>query len=188
MRVLFAFLLLALPLMMGPARAATFAEKNLAQLVTESEQIFVGTVSSLASRKLANGAIVTDIVFASPQVVKGSDTGANVTLLALGGEVDGVRLEIPGLPVFRRDVRYLVFSAGNGRDMFPVVGGPAGMFQLGADVAGGATVLAHSGEALGTAIASEVLQGLALSAQNPASAPITLAMFLAAIKAQLGQR
>ena len=187
-RALFA-LLLALPLMTGPAQAASFAEKNLTQLVTEAEQIFIGTVSSLASRKLANGAIVTDIAFSSPQVVKGADTGTSVTLLMLGGEVDGVRLEIPGLPVFRRDVRYLVFSAGNGRDMFPVVGGPGGLFQLRDDAAaGGVTVLAHSGEPLGRSIASEVLQGLSLPAQDPASTSVTLAMFLAAIKAQLGQR
>ena len=90
--------------------------------------------------KLANGAIVTDIAFSSPQVVKGADTGTSVTLLMLGGEVDGVRLEIPGLPVFRRDVRYLVFSAGNGRDMFPVVGGPGGLFQLRDDAAAGGVI------------------------------------------------
>ena len=117
-RALLALMIMLLSLLHGQARAATFAEKNLAQLVAEAEQIFVGTASSLQSRKLPHGTIVTDIRFSDLQVVKGD--GADIVLLVLEGEVDGVRLEIPGLPRFQRDTRYLVFSRGNGNVRLPL--------------------------------------------------------------------
>lgn len=185
-RALLALLLLVLPLLPAQAQAASFAEKNLAQLVGEAEQIFVGTVSSLQSRKLPNGAIVTDIRFSDLQLLKGENQGADIVLLVLGGEVDGVRLEIPGLPQFRRDARYLVFSQGNGKDMFPVVGGPAGMFQITAGPAGASPIaLTSSGTPLGPAITAEVLNSVAVPAQG--AAPVTLEQFLTAIKARLGR-
>lgn len=186
-RALLALVMLVLPLFHGQAQAATFADKNLAQLVAEAERIFVGTVSSLQSRKLPNGAIVTDVRFSDLQVVKGD--GADIVLLVLGGEVDGVRLEIPGLPRFQRDTRYLVFSLGNGKDMFPVVGGPAGLFQIAAGPAdGGSIVLTASGMPLGRAIWSEVQASASLPAQGTAESPVTLELFLAAIKARLGRQ
>ena len=186
-RALLALVILVLPLFNGQARAATFAEKNLAQLVTEAEQIFVGTVSSLQSRKLPNGAIVTDVRFSDLQVIKGDNQGADIVLLVLGGEVDGVRLEIPGLPRFQLDSRYLVFSLGNGKDMFPVVGGPAGLFQIMAGPAGGSSIaLTSSGMPLGSGIAGEVLASVSLPAQGATQPPVTLELFLAAIKAKLG--
>ena len=185
-RALLALVILVLPLLHGQARAATFAEKNLAQLVTEAEQIFVGTVSSLQSRKLPNGAIVTDVRFSDLQVIKGD--GADIVLLVLGGEVDGVRLEISGLPRFQLDTRYLVFSQGNGKDMFPVVGGPAGFFQIMAGTAGGSSIaLTSSGIALGRAIAADVQDSASLPAQGASQPPVTLELFLAAIKAKLGR-
>jgi hypothetical protein len=184
-RALLALVILVLPLFNGQARAATFAEKNLAQLVTEAEQIFVGTVSSLQSRKLPNGAIVTDVRFSDLQVITGD--GADIVLLVLGGEVDGVRLEIPGLPRFQLGSRYLVFSQGNGKDMFPVVGGPAGLFQIMAGPAGGSSIaLTSSGMPLGSGIAAEVLASVSLPAQGASQPPVTLELFLAAIKAKLG--
>ena len=188
-RALLALMIVVLPLLNGHARAVTFAEKNLAQLVTEAEQIFVGTVSSLQSRKLPNGAIVTDVRFSRPQVIKGNNQGADIVLLLLGGEVEGVRLEIPGLPRFRHDTRYLVFSQGNGKDMFPVVGGPAGFFQITAGPADGSSVaLTASGMPLGRGIAAEVLESVSLPAQGASQPPVTLELFLAAIKARLGRQ
>ena len=176
-----------LPLLYGQARAATFADKNFAQLVTEAEQIFIGTVTSLRSRKLPNGAIVTDVRFSGPQVIKGNGDGADIVLLVLGGEVDGARLEIPGLPQFQRDARYLVFSQGNGKNMFPVVGGPAGLFQIAPGIPGGnGLVLNSAGMPLEHGIASEVIDSVSPLAQGALQSPITLELILAAIKAKLG--
>jgi len=179
-KALLALLFLVLSLSLGQARAATFIEKNLAQLSAEAEQIFVGTVSALQSRKLPSGAIVTDVRFSDLQLVKGSSQGADIVLLVLGGEVDGVRLEIPGLPQFQLGTRYLVFSLGNGKDLFPVVGGPGGLFQIQAGPAAGSSiVLSASGLPLAPGIAAEVLGG------TPQS-PVTLEQFLGAVRARLG--
>jgi len=185
---LLALLLLLLPLLQVPAQAATFVDKNLAQLVTEAEQIFVGSVASVQSRKLPNGAIVTDFRFSDVQFIKGESTATDIVLLALGGEVDGLRLEIPGLPQFQRGGRYLVFSSGNGKDMFPVVGGPAGMFQIIAGTGGGGPiVLNSSGMPLGSAITAEITRAAASPAPGAMQPPVTLESFLAAIKSGLGR-
>ena len=179
-KALLALLILLLPLLSGQTVAATFAEKNLTQLVAEAEQIFVGTVSALQSRKLASGAIVTDVKFSDLQLLKGSSQGADIVLLVLGGEVDGLRLEIPGLPQFQPGVRYLVFSRGNGKDMFPVVGGPGGLFQIQPGAATGSSiVLGSSGTPLAPGITAEVLG-------DTAQSPVTLEQFLGAVRARLG--
>lgn len=183
-RALLALVLLVLALSQGTAQAAAFAEKNLEQLVVEAEQIFVGNVSSLQSRRIQNGAIVTDVRFSDVQAIKGQ--GVGIVLLLLGGEVDGVRMEIPGVPRFQRGTRYLVFSRGNGKDMFPVVGGPAGLFRIMKDPgAGGAVVLTWSGVPLGRAIEAEVLAGAAEPGRGAVSPPVTLELFVAAIRAKL---
>jgi hypothetical protein len=186
-KVLLALLTLLLPMLPGQAQAATFEQKNLPLLVSEAEQIFVGTVRALQSRKLPNGAIVTDATFSDLQLVKGESAGADIVLLVLGGEVDGLRLEIPGLPQFRRDTRYLVFAKGNGKHLFPVVGGPAGLFQIAAGAAGASPVVQNwSGGPLGAGIAAEVREGAGLPPQDATQPPITLEQFIAAIRAQLG--
>ena len=188
-RALLALVILVLPLLQWQAQAATFADKNLARLSAEAEQIFVGSVSSLRSRKLPNGAIVTDVRFSDLQLIKGEHRGADIVLLVLGGEVDGVRLEIAGLPPFELDTRYLVFSKGNGKDMFPVVGGPAGFFKIKAAPAGGASIaLTSTGAALGRRISAEVHDNLPAPAQGAARPPVTLDLFLAAIRARLGRQ
>ncbi|MBI4294126.1 MAG: hypothetical protein HY661_21825 [Betaproteobacteria bacterium] len=186
-RALLGLVILILPLLNGQAQAATFAEKNFAQLVAEADQIFIGTVQSLQSRKLPSGAIVTDVRFSAPQVIKGDHTGADIVLLVLGGEVEGARLEIPGLPQFQRETRYLVFSQGNTKSMFPVVGGPAGFFQITADPRGLSPVVASSdGTPLESEIAAQVLDSLSPSLRSAAQSPITLELILAAIRAKLG--
>lgn len=179
-----AALMALLCLVAMPAIGATFLEKNFAQLVGDAEQIFVGTVSALESKKLPAGAIVTDVRFSNLQVIKGE--AADIVLRVLGGEVDGLRLEFPGVPQFQRDTRYVVFAQGNGKDMFPVVGGPAGLFQIAAAQAGGGPiVLDWSGMALGPVIAAEVRDSAAAAVSN---SPVTLELFLVAIRARIGLR
>lgn len=188
-KALLALIIFILPLLQGPAQAATFAEKNLAQLVAEAEQIFVGTVSSLQSRRAPGGAIVTDVRFSNLQLLKGGDAGADIVLLVLGGEVDGVRLEIPGLPQFQPDTRYLVFSRGNGKDMFPVVGGPAGLFQIAAGPPGaGPVVLTASGTPLAPGIAAAIQDSASVPGQGASQSPPSLEFFLAAIEVMLARQ
>lgn len=187
-RILLVLLILVLPILNGEAWATTFAVKNFAQLVAEADQIFVGTVSALESRKLPSGTIVTDVRFSNLQVLKGNNTGADIALLVLGGEVDGLRLELPGIPQFQVDARYLVFSRGNGTDMFPVVGGPAGIFRImPGSPAESAVVVNASGMLLSSDVAADVRDSVPALTSNTSQSPLTLDLFISAIKARLGQ-
>jgi hypothetical protein len=112
-----------------PGMAATFEWKDFEALVAEAEEIFVGTVTELPARRLATGAIVTDVGFDDVRVLKGPHT-ERVILQVLGGTVDGETMELKGAPQFRSGVRYLVFAKGNGTSIMPVVGGDHGLFQV----------------------------------------------------------
>ncbi|TSA19147.1 MAG: hypothetical protein D4R74_00125, partial [Betaproteobacteria bacterium] len=79
-KTLIALLLLLMIQLPVQAQAATFADKNLAQLVVEAEQVFIGTVVSAQSRKLPNGAIVTDFRFSDVQLIKGDTAGTDIVL------------------------------------------------------------------------------------------------------------
>ena len=113
----------------SPAGAHSFVPKELDQLVSEAEQIFVGTVSATLSRRLQSGLIATEVTFSPARVFKGA-AAAEVTLLVAGGEIGGETLRVAGLPELRAGASYLVFVKGNGTSIFPVVGGSQGLFPI----------------------------------------------------------
>ena len=119
-----------LALAVARADAASFAPKQFEHLVREAEQIVVGTVSAVPARRLPAGAIVTDVEFGAARVLKGAAPPSGLSLLVLGGTLGGETEQLDGVPVFRAGVTYLVFIRGNGRVVFPVVGGAAGLFQV----------------------------------------------------------
>jgi len=127
-------MLLMLPV--GRSMGTSFVLQNFEQLVSEAEQIMVGTVASTTSRKLPTGAIVTEVTFATPRVLKGAPMG-EITLEVLGGTVGEETLALAGVPQFERGVTYLVFVKDNRTAIFPVVGGPQGLFQIKRDAATG---------------------------------------------------
>ena len=111
------------------ADAATFAPKQFEHLVREAEQIVVATVTAVPARRLPGGAIVTDIQLDASRVLRG-DPGASLSLLVLGGTLGAETERLDGVPVFHPGVTYVIFVRGNGRVVFPVVGGAAGLFQV----------------------------------------------------------
>jgi hypothetical protein len=125
----------------GSVAAHTFVYKGWEQLVVEAEQIFVGTVTATSAQKLGSGAIVTDVTFASPRVFKGGQTGVPIVLRLFGGSLGGETVMLPGIPRFRQGTTYLVFARGSGRDVFPVVGGNAGLFVVRRDASTGEDVV-----------------------------------------------
>lgn len=163
----------------GPVWATSFEQKNFDQLVGEADEIFVGTATAAAPRKLAAGGIVTDITFTNLQVLKGNAASTAITLMTMGGTVGVETFEIRGLPKFQIGITYIVFSQGNGTTIFPVVGGDQGMFQVKTDAATGETLVFNS---RGMPITNQsTLQ--AMSLQTPSSVP--LAIFLQAIRSRL---
>ena len=110
--------------------AITFQPKSFDELANEAEQIFIGTVRDATSRRTAKGAIVTDYMFGDLEVIKGDAPEPHASVTMLGGTVGNESMTIAGAPDFVIGVRYLVFVAGNGSVIFPVVGGHQGIFQV----------------------------------------------------------
>jgi hypothetical protein len=122
--------LILLPALGNPVGADSFIPKEFDQMVVEAEQIFAGTVSATArSRRLPSGLVVTEVIFSSARVYKGAG-GGDVTLLMPGGELGDEVVRVAGMPELRAGTTYLVFAKGNGRSVFPVVGGDQGLFRI----------------------------------------------------------
>jgi hypothetical protein len=174
----------------GQSQGASFVHKDFDQLVGEADEIFVGVVTRLGSRRTASGQIVTDVTFAEREVLKGEAPPGDFVLVVLGGTVGDTTLALPGFPRFEVGITYLVFVKGNGSTILPVVGGPQGLFQVHRDpLTGARTVL----DARGLPVRSPSVLGAALSpARDPgpfAPAPsLALDALVAAIRARLGSR
>lgn len=119
------------------AGAISFEARDFDALAREADQVVIGTVTAKSSRRTGVREIVTDYRFEQLQIVKGSVPGSSLTLTMLGGAVGTDSLTVAGAPTFKRGVRYLVFVSGNGSVMFPLVGGPQGIFQMRKDAASG---------------------------------------------------
>jgi hypothetical protein len=162
-------LLLALP---GHASGHSFVEKSFRQLVVEADHIFLGTVTEISSTRLPSGAIVSHVTLVDLSGVKGD--APPTVLTVLGGTVDGQRMRVAGIPEFQVGHRYLLFERGNGRDAFPFVGGPQGVFKVDADARGRAVVL--------DAFGLEILVDERFDPSLRTAVPLTLEMFLRAIR------
>ena len=121
---------LAIALCAPAGHSITFADKTFEQLVSEADEIFVGTATSADSRRLGSGAIVTDIDFRDVRMLKGPAGATQATVMIAGGTLAGETLELRGVPRFSIGLSYLLFVQGNGATIFPIVGGPGGMFQV----------------------------------------------------------
>ncbi|MEP7156969.1 MAG: hypothetical protein ABI905_14415 [Betaproteobacteria bacterium] len=171
----------------GAAHAATFESRNFDALAVEAEQVVIGTASAATSRRTGEREIVTDYRFDNLDVVKGSVPSATLTLTLLGGTVGAETQSVAGAPKFIPGVRYLVFVAGNGTVMFPLVGGPQGIFQIRKDSASGVSrVHDYSGRPLTQLPGASAGDGLVNSRTETAD-PITQDTFVAAIRNKLAQ-
>jgi hypothetical protein len=175
----------------GESSGASFVPKDFDQLVAEADEIFVGAVTRLEARKAAAGPILTDVTFAEREVLKGPAGPADFVLVVLGGTVGGETLAVAGFPRFEVGMTYLVFVKGNGSTVFPVLGGPQGLFQVWRDPASGGRMVL---DAQGLPVRSpSVLRAVLSPARSQAAPlapapPIALDALLGAIRARLGPR
>jgi hypothetical protein len=111
------------------ARAMVVVQRDFPDLVARAEQIVAGTVTEVKQEADASGAPTTLVTFADLTVLKG-DVGATLTLRFYGGESGGVVVHIPDMPTFVVGDRAVLFIAGNGRDVCPLVGVWQGRFNV----------------------------------------------------------
>lgn len=186
--------ILGMVFMGPPGRAATFERMDFDQITGGAEQIFFGTVSSASSMFAGSREIVTDFRFTDVELIKGELLELSPKVRMLGGTVGNTSLAIAGAPTFLTGKRYLVFIAGNGKVMFPALGGPQGIFEVRSDeISGEATMYDYGGRALtslpiSTTERASTQKG---SASQPgiaeSSGRITKDAFVKAIQKRLGQ-
>jgi hypothetical protein len=187
-RLLFAGLALAAT----GLHAASFEPLDIDQLSNRAEQIFVGTVEASTSGRAFAGQVVTDFTFVDVEPIKGADGGSRLDVRMLGGTVGDATLSIAGAPTFHVGERYVIFMQGNGRVMFPTLGGPAGIYPVRRDpLTGQEKVFDYGGRPLtalpfGDSPRSRP-KDLAASDYGPAAEPMQLEAFVAEIRKRIAQ-
>jgi hypothetical protein len=118
------------PLRWASAFGTTVVEQDLATLCNEAEIAFVGTVTAVSSRwaDAEQRRMETLVTFAQIVPLLG-DPGEEITLRFPGGEIDGIREEVAGLPRFRVGDRAVLLIRGD-RGVSPIVGFHQGFFPV----------------------------------------------------------
>lgn len=167
----------ALLMLVAPGRATVVVHKDFAALCAEADWIFVGTVLAVQSewRDRARRAIRTRVTFGELSWLKGGPAD-RITLRFAGGELDGLREEIAGVPRFAVGERRVLF-AHDGAFISPLVGFNQGDFRV-VDGPEGAVVLAPDESPPATT------GGAAL--QRGAAPALPLDTFLDRVRDQLG--
>jgi hypothetical protein len=133
---LFALVLLGATL--APSAFATqVLQQDTPALVQSSSDIVIGSVESAASHWNAKHTrIVTDVAVRVEESLKGANT-PTVTLTQMGGDVDGMHLEVAGSPVFQRGQRSVFFLWRDSKGRAQVNGLAMGKFDIERDPATG---------------------------------------------------
>ncbi|HET9418574.1 MAG TPA: hypothetical protein VFO30_04465 [Chthoniobacterales bacterium] len=166
------------------ASATTVIPPSFAQLVSQAELIFQGTVTGLKSSWVGQGAerhIETSVTFRVEDAIKGNP-GASYSISLLGGTVDGHTLEVTDTPKFKPGDRDILFVEHNGEQFVPLVGIGFGRFHVQHDARSGRDFMSTSE---GEPLVDVTKLGHAGQIANTATA-LSPEQFKSAIKAQLG--
>ena len=170
----------------GKVDAVTFESRDFDALVSESDQIVIGAAISENARRTGKREIVTDYRFAELEIIKG--TASTDALTMLGGTMGSESLAIAGAPTFQRGNRYLIFIAGNGSVMFPLVGGYQGIFQIRKDeLTGVSRVHDHAGRSV-VRLPGETDAHLSDRRETVPADAMSEATFIDAIRVAIGKR
>ncbi|MCC6849468.1 MAG: hypothetical protein IT294_13285 [Deltaproteobacteria bacterium] len=133
------------------ADATMVASMSTAAQATAADRIFVGTVASVLSRRKASHPYYFETVvrFAVEETVAGAIPG-NVELVYSGGEVDGIRQRVDGMPEFAVGERYVVLLEPEQTPALtsPFVGFNQGLYRVIGESRASAVVRDRGGRAL----------------------------------------
>jgi hypothetical protein len=134
-------LLAAFALWALPATATQMNHLDTRALSRGSSDIVIGTVERVQPRwDAAHKRILTDIDVRVSESLKGGGGGV-ITLTQMGGELDGVRLEIEGSPAFRPGQESLFFLWRDRTGRAQVNGLAQGKFDIRRDARTGAATV-----------------------------------------------
>jgi hypothetical protein len=180
-RLLAAALAAVLSAVAAPRAGATVVvAKDFGAFCAEADLIFVGTVTNVAARwsDPQRRAIETEVTFGDLIWLRGGPE-ATVRLQFAGGEMDGLREAVAGVPQFAVGERRVVF-AHTGHYASPIVGFNQGLFRV-VDGASGPVVLDADGRAV-TGVGRAALQR---GASDDRGAALPLEAFLDRVRAHL---
>ncbi|GIW40525.1 MAG: hypothetical protein KatS3mg076_1102 [Candidatus Binatia bacterium] len=155
--------------------------KTLDDLVRESDLIFVGTVEEVRSQwaDREKQSVETIVSFRVLTALRGAG-GETVALRFAGGEVEGIREVVAGVPEFERGQRYVVFARAT-RAVSPLVGFDQGCLR----------VVGSEGELYVTDLAGRKLRiadgRLVPTATGDATEALSLEGLLSAVRSRLSE-
>jgi len=174
------------------SHAMTEGHMSLSNLIARSGMIVVGTAFDLTSAQRFFGdyeRVVTDVMLADIEIVKGASADTGLIVTQLGGQIGDVMEWYPGMPTFDLGRRYLVFLLRTELgDAVPL--GMQGLFLVETDPARGLEVVTSANGQPVIGIQEDFVQ-LDAAGQEDAdpkeglSAAMTLQDFLGEIKARL---
>jgi len=156
----------------APAQAMVVAHRDFPELVARAEQIVIGTVSDIHEEQDDAGVPSTLVTFSDLTVLKGN-VDATLTLHLYGGTAGDVAVHISDMPSFAVGERAVLFVAGNGRSLCPLVGVWQGRFRVRRDASGGGDVIEDSSGSLVTGLTGRELRRRARHA-SAGPAPLTV--------------
>jgi hypothetical protein len=117
-------------LLAANAHATVVPAVGLDRMVSESELIVRGTVSDVEPRwSDEDSTIYTYVTFDQVDVIAGEHAGP-LTLRFEGGQIGDHRVEVDGMPTFRKGEEEILFVRGGQRGSSPVVGLFQGRFKV----------------------------------------------------------
>jgi hypothetical protein len=126
------------------ASATTMRRLDTRDLTLESSEIVVGQVQTVRPRWSADHKkIFTDVDVAVSRSLKG-DGASHLTLTQFGGELDGVKVSVPGGPLFRPGEEALLFVWRDAKGRAQVNGLAQGKFDVIRDAKSGAVTVQRS--------------------------------------------
>jgi hypothetical protein len=131
------FMLTIILLMSVSAGFCQPVKLSFAELINQSDLIFVGTVESQNCRMNdKNTMIFTDVVFKDVEVINSTEKSfskrsAIITLTYAGGSYDGTTVQVSEMPCFLTVKRYLLFIKDDGEVYAnPIIGASQGLFEV----------------------------------------------------------
>jgi len=142
----------------------TLVKKSLAELLSESDGIVVGTVSDLKSRYDKKKDLQTFVRLTDLKIVHGHYDGSSLTLQMQGGEINGNVLEVQDSPKFAVKDRVVLFLKDNGHELVPFVGWTQGVFRVFYDEQTGVDrIKDNSGNPVLAVAGDEIIKGQSLA-------------------------
>ncbi|MEM7050539.1 MAG: hypothetical protein AAF604_12815 [Acidobacteriota bacterium] len=132
MRKVSILVLLGLIALAASTQATTLIRQDLGEQIDQAELIFAGTVVHMETAVTAkDGFPFTFVTFEVERTLKGDfPRGGSLTLRFGGGETKDDQTIIHGIPRFALDGRHVLFVAGNGQGVCPLVGWSQGKLDL----------------------------------------------------------